>query len=193
VNEIVSSGRRQLPRSSKEVRLPDDTDQVSQFSQFYERYFDFVWRTVRFLGAPPESTDDAVQDVFLVAYRRLADFEARSAPRTWLFAIALRVLSDYRRSQKRRLRLLTQATTLPREPSPNPLERALNTELQRALIAAIDSLPEEQRAVFVMTELEDMSAPEIASALQVKLNTVYSRLRAARREMARMLTETAAY
>lgn len=57
------------------------------------------------------------------------------------------------------------------------------------IMAALDTLPDEQRAVIVLADVEEMSAPEIASALDVKLNTVYSRLRSARKSMAERLQQ----
>jgi RNA polymerase sigma-70 factor (ECF subfamily) len=186
----VPSKAELLRRTRQEIECSQDSDAASRFTDFYRQHVAFVWRTVRFLGAPPENIDDAVQDVFLVAHRRLVDFEARSSPRTWLFAISLRVVSDHRRSRKRQLRLLTQARTIQPEPSASPLDDTLNAETRDSLLSAIESLSDEQRVVFVMTEIEDMTAPEIASALQVKLNTVYSRLRAARRELTGMLKES---
>jgi RNA polymerase sigma-70 factor (ECF subfamily) len=164
-------------------------DPARRFTELYEQHFEFIWRSVRMLGATPDTADDAVQDVFLVAHRRLADFEARSTPRTWLFAIALRVVSDQRRSTRRRKRLLDAAQNMQRAPSLTPFDQAASAESRRALLAALEQLSDEQRAVFVLAELEDMTAPEIASALSVNLNTVYSRLRAARREVATRLRE----
>lgn len=178
------SADRAEPKPTAELR---SARPVAQFTALYEQYFSFVWRTVRFLGAPVDTTDDAVQDVFLVAHRRLADFEARATPRTWLFAIALRVVKDHRRSRRRRMRLLDQARNIERQPSASPFERSVSSEMQHKLLAALEHLREEQRMVFVLAELEEMSAPEIAAALQIKLNTVYSRLRMARQEMARLL------
>jgi RNA polymerase sigma-70 factor, ECF subfamily len=158
-----------------------------RFEQLYETHFDFVWRTVRYLGVPDASVDDAVQDTFLVAHRRLADFEARSSPRTWLFAIALRVVSDHRRSQRRRGRLHDELRNVAPALPQTPLEQIEKAQARRIVLAALEGLSEDQRAVFVLSELEQMTAPEIMQTLDVNLNTVYSRLRAARREFTKAL------
>ena len=142
------------------------------------------------LGMPADAVDDAVQDVFVVAHRRLADFEARSNPRTWLFAIAMRVVSDHRRSRRRRFRLLERALTLETPPSSTPYEAAISAEQRDMLLTALERLPDEQRAVFILAEVEEMSAPEISGALDVNVNTIYSRLRMARRAMASALGAT---
>jgi RNA polymerase sigma-70 factor (ECF subfamily) len=139
------------------------------------------------LGVPPDAADDAVQDVFLVAHRRMADFEARAGARTWLFAIAQRVVSDYRRSRARRMRLLDRASTVEATPAQTPFDTTARKERSEVLLRALETLPDTQRAVFILADLEEMSAPEIANALDVKLNTVYSRLRGARLAMAEQL------
>jgi RNA polymerase sigma-70 factor (ECF subfamily) len=188
--ETASGGSDRAAQTPKPEVQPND--RAARFTELYEQYLSFVWRTVRYLGVPAEATDDAVQDVFLVAHRRLEDFEARSTPRTWLFAIALRVAKDQRRSRGRRLRLLEQAASIERVSSATPFDKRVSAELERRLMLALGQLREEQRLVFILAELEEMSVPEIAAALQSNLNTVYSRLRVARREMTRILRQDAA-
>jgi RNA polymerase sigma-70 factor (ECF subfamily) len=148
-------------------------------AEVYETQFDFVWRSARRLGVASLHVDDVVQEVFLVVHRRLAEFEGRSALKTWLFGITRRVVRDHRRSARRK----------PAEPlgSLEPADQAGMADAQlsqrqetRALHALLDELDEDKREVFVLAELEQMSGPEIAEALDVNLNTVYARLRAAR-------------
>lgn len=151
------------------------------FSEVYEQHFDFVWRSARRLGVPESSVDDVVQDVFVTVYRRLADFEGRSQLKTWIFGILRHTISDMRRGQRRK-----PTSALDQEPADgrglSPQDAAVRSEGFKLLHEALASLPEEQREVFVLAELEQLSSPEIASALEVNLNTVYSRLRAARQE-----------
>jgi RNA polymerase sigma-70 factor (ECF subfamily) len=174
----------------KRERSPEQEVTLAQrYTELYERYFEFVWRSARYLGEPPSSLDDAVQDVFLVAYRRFQDFEARSSPRTWLFAITLRVVSDHRRSRRRKTRLLDSVKRMFSAPQPTPYDHTAHSERSRVLQSALDGLSDDQRAVFVMADLEEMSAPEIANVLHVNLNTVYSRLRAARREVTSSISQ----
>jgi RNA polymerase sigma-70 factor (ECF subfamily) len=160
------------------------------FTEFYEQHFDFVWRTIRYLGLPESGVDDAVQDTFLVAHRRFADFDERASRRTWLYAIAVRVVSSHRRSQRRRNRLLDQAKTVTPPTSRTPFESAAHVDMAQLLARALEKLPEAQREVFILAELEHVSAPEIARELNVKLNTVYSRLRCARAQVAHQLGVT---
>ncbi len=146
----------------------------------YAESFDFVWRSLKHLGVADAAIDDAVQDTFVVAHRRLADFEARSSHRTWLFGIALRVARDHRRARGRRERFLTAFGHKPTAEVKTPYDHTVRAEASRVLLGFLETLSEEQRAVFVMADLEQLTAPEISEALGVNLNTVYSRLRAAR-------------
>jgi RNA polymerase sigma-70 factor (ECF subfamily) len=163
----ADSGLRQRPRPS--------------FAEVYDEYFDFIYRSVRRLGIREAAVDDAVQDVFVVVHRRLEEFEGRSSLKTWLFGIALRVVKDHRRRARRK----DQPTEPLRESLVDahegcPHRAAQKAEAVRLLHEILDTMDDDKRAIFVMAELEQMSAPEIAEALDVKLNTVYSRLRAAR-------------
>jgi len=152
---------------------------VPSFEELYDAQVEFVWRTLRRLGVPEAALDDATQEVFMVVHRRLPEFQARSSPKTWLFAIAHHVAQTERRSRRRHAteplpELLASADSL----SPHTAS-VLKQELQRFYLL-LEQMDDERRAVFVMVEMEEMSAPEIAEALQVNLNTVYTRLRAAR-------------
>jgi RNA polymerase sigma-70 factor (ECF subfamily) len=149
------------------------------FEAIYEAHVDFVWRNLRRLGVPPSQVDDACQDVFLVVHRRLKDFAGKSTVRTWLFGIALRVASEHRRKLRR-----TDAFDVPLEEieggGPSPLEAAERQQAAALLEQFLEVMPEMHRPVFILAELEQMTAPEIADALDLNLNTVYSRLRLGR-------------
>jgi RNA polymerase sigma-70 factor (ECF subfamily) len=149
------------------------------FAEIYDENFVFVWRSLRQLGVI-ETIDDAVQDVFLVVHRRLSEFEGRSSVRTWLFGIALRVAKDHRRLVRRKGgHDPLDVQTADRLPGPDA--RAEATEALRLVHRLLDGMSEAHRAVIVLADLEQMSAPEMAEVLGVPMNTVYSRLRAARR------------
>jgi len=148
----------------------------------YDTHFDFVWRTLRRMGVLAPSLDDAVQDVFLVVQRRFSDFEGRSSEKTWLFGIVLRVASAYRKKRARTANEVPESDVTLIGSSPNPYEAARETEAAEIVQLLLDGLPEERRAVFVMVELEDLSPLEVSESLGVGINTVYSRLRLARRD-----------
>lgn len=162
------------------------TQVVPQFREIYDQYFEFVYRGARRLGVHSRSLDDATQDVFLVVHRRLADFEGRSSVKTWLYGITRRVAKDYRRRAGRKEKGMVSADgpishqLVADQNAPD--ENAARREAAQTLERILAGLDESRREVFVLAEMEQMTAPEIAEALSLNLNTTYSRLRTARAE-----------
>jgi len=158
------------------------------FDEVYDAHFDFVWRSVKRLGVADSAVDDVVQEAFLVVHRRLGEFEGRSSMNTWLFGIVLRVTRDHRRLVRRKSPHANQVDgptdpeTLTASAEHGPHERAVKTEAVEKLHAILDELDDDKREVFILAELEQMTAPEMAEALGLNMNTIYSRLRAARQE-----------
>lgn len=167
--------------SSSEQALSADVAPAGgaqSFAEAYEAHFDFVWRSARRLGVPDASIDDVVQDVFVTVYRRLSEFEGRSQLRTWIFGILRHTVRDLRRTQRRKP---TEAFSHePESRDGGPHEATIQREGTRLLHEVLETLDDDQREIFVLAELEQMSAPEIGLALEMNVNTVYSRLRAAR-------------
>jgi RNA polymerase sigma-70 factor (ECF subfamily) len=152
-----------------------------ELAGIYETHHAFVWRSLARLGVWPARLDDAVHDVFMVVARRLPEYEGRATMKTWLFAIAMRVAQAARRDAAReqrgrdRLQAVGPAEHLPHD----------DADAARMLHALLERLDDDQRAVFIMAELEGMTANEIAMATATKPATVYSRLRLAREALAR--------
>jgi RNA polymerase sigma-70 factor (ECF subfamily) len=143
-----------------------------------ERHHPLVWRTLRRFGVPARDVEDAAQQVFMTF---LAQVDALGAGKeaAFLVAVAVRVAANARRKVQRSPEVLGEdVTALAAPATPEGLlgEKQLREELDRALA----TLPLEQRAVFVLYELEGFTVPEIAEALQVPLGTATSRLRRAR-------------
>ena len=149
------------------------------FPAVYQEHFDFIWRSLRRLGVPESALDDAHQEVFIVAYRRLGEFAGRSKVKTWLFGIAINVVRHQRRANHRDRANEPLSESVPTE-QPGPLESAVNGEAKLLLEAFLSQLDPDKRAVFVLMELEQMTAQEVAEATESNVRTVYSRLRAAR-------------
>jgi RNA polymerase sigma-70 factor (ECF subfamily) len=166
-------------RHVADAAVPPKLESAEQlFTETYETYFAFVWRTLRALGVPTAALDDAAQDVFVVVQRRLGEFEHRSSLKTWLFGIAYRVAGNARRSARRH-----EALALPSEISsshPGPHELTERAEAAAFVERFLDGVDEAQRAAFTACVLEEMSVPDAAEALGVNVNTLYSRLRAVR-------------
>jgi RNA polymerase sigma-70 factor (ECF subfamily) len=160
-----------------------------KFATVYESYFSFVWRSARRLGVDEAQADDVVQEIFVVVHRQLAAFEQRSSIKTWLFGITLNVVRAHRRSLRTRpLHALTPGCPVDPETlsdgADGPHEAAIKAEAARLVDRLLEGLDDDKRAVFILTELEQLSAPEIASVLEIPVNTVYSRLRLARQDFA---------
>jgi len=180
------------PSSAVEPRYAERGERVAVFEapcfdDVYRAEFGFVWRSAKRLGLRDAGLDDAVQEVFLVVHRRLAEFEGRSSLRTWLFGITLRVVRDHRRSARRRDPGPPVDPDTLRATGGGPAESAEKAEAVRLLHALLDELDDERREVFVMAELEQMPMPEIAEALAINVNTAYARLRIARQEFEQAL------
>ncbi len=132
-----------------------------------------VWRFAAAL-VDPGSADDLTQETFLRAFRGLADFAGRSAPRTWLLAIARHVCADHIRTVQRRRRL---AARLPQpEPVPDPAGFS-------GVVALVRALPDERREAFVLTQVVGLSYEEAARACGVALGTIRSRVARARMQL----------
>ena len=150
----------------------------------YREHFVFVWRNARRLGCSDDWVDDAAHEVFLVATRRLDEFEGRSSARTWLFAITFRVVGRMRRDRARRGE---RAKRYELEHSERVTDAARETESAQFLRYLLLQLTEPQRVVLILSELEGFTSAEIAETLGVPAGTIDSRLRAARIELARVL------
>ena len=165
---------------------------VLSFEQVYERHFRFVWRVLRAFGVPHAAIDDSAQDVFLVVHRKLPQFEARSDIRTWLFAIARWVAT----SERRRLR--AKAThepideTVMGDTAHGPFEVTARNQAAQTIERILEEMAPEKRIVFLLMDIEEMKATEVAELLELNVNTVYSRLRLAREQFRDLLARHAA-
>lgn len=151
-----------------------------RYREMVGAHFDAVWRTLRGLGVPPGSVDDAAQQVFLVALRRL-DTIVPGSERAFLLGTAVGIASNARRSVARAREVADpDAFAGGVDPGPDPEEAALLSE-RRALVQQIlDRMPEELRTVFVLFELEGLTSIEIGTMLEIPTGTATSRLRRAR-------------
>jgi RNA polymerase sigma-70 factor (ECF subfamily) len=148
----------------------------------FREHADFVRRSLARLGVPQHSLDDALQDVFVVAVRRIHEFEGRAKLRTWLFAIAQRVTQRKQRDAFRHRRRIGAMSEAHAGTEPQADEGA-RRDAVRTLAALLEQLDEEFRMLFVLVELEGMSVVEVARSLDANVNTVHSRLRRARKQM----------
>ena len=174
------------PLASCETPAEVTSDRASEpptFDHVYEENVEFVWRSARRLGVGDHAIDDVVQHVFVVVHRRLAEFEGRSSLKTWLFSILLHAVREHRRTLRRKSPHWWGAPADPdliADSSRNPEQEAQRAEASRTIDLLLENLDGDKRAVFVMAELEQMTANEISEATGLDAKAVYSRLRAAR-------------
>ena len=161
----------------------------AEFAATYREHYGFVWRSLRRLGVPEDSVDDAVHDVFVVVARRLSEFEGRAAITSWLFAVAIRVAKHQRRSIARRQRRRDALARAVEVVAPSHADAHTQHDAARTLHALLDRLEDEQRHVFILMELEQLTGREAAEILGIKPATAHSRLRIAREHLRRHAAE----
>jgi RNA polymerase sigma-70 factor (ECF subfamily) len=159
--------------STKLLPLPAATeDEAVDIDALYRAHAATVARWARRLGGPQVEADDVVQEVFLLAKRRLARWEARAKVTTWLFRATEKIARRARRRQQ--LRQLLQRTfgAGTTATAGTPLEGLEREETCRRVYTLLDRLPERQRAAVILFELEGLSTQEIADLLGAQLATV---------------------
>jgi RNA polymerase sigma-70 factor (ECF subfamily) len=152
------------------------------FRAIFEANFASIWALLRRLGVAERDREDVANEVFFRVHERMDTYDPRRPIRPWLFAFAVRAASDYRRLARHKREVYDDLEAL--APGLSPDELALEREKQRIVLAALDKLDLDRRAVFVLHELDGCSVPEIAEALDIPEGTAYSRLRAAREQFA---------
>jgi RNA polymerase sigma-70 factor (ECF subfamily) len=172
--------------SAETFTEPGSVGQAS-FEQVYEEFFDFVYRNARRLGVPQGAADDVVQEVFVVLHRRLSEYDGRASMQSWVYGILANTVRDYRRSFRRKQAPLVTAERDeelgPASSSASPEQRAQRSRDVALLMELLEELPEQQRELIVLAELEQLSVPEICNLIGGNSNTVYSRLRVARENL----------
>lgn len=161
--------------------VPSTREERARLHTIAEANYDFVWRTLRRLGLTPSAADDATQQVFVVAGKRLASIEVGREKAFLYRAAALLAMESRRRD--RRERGDEEAVLGLADASPGPEELASRKQARAMLDLLLAELADESREVFVLFELEGMSIPEIAALLDVPSGTCASRLRRAREDI----------
>jgi RNA polymerase sigma-70 factor (ECF subfamily) len=171
-----------LSRPSLRALTVEADERPRLFRTLYDDHIDFVWRNLRRLGVFESDVEDRAQEVFVVAHRRFEEFEDRGhGARAWLFQIVLRVASDARRHHRRHPEVPDGGDATERVGvEPTQGDALARREALSRLDSALAEIDVDRRAVLVLHEIEEMTAPMIAQVLSIPLNTVYSRLRVAR-------------
>jgi RNA polymerase sigma-70 factor (ECF subfamily) len=191
---MPSLAKKPHPEPIRQLDLaerPTPADGITPES-LYETHFDRVWRNLRRLGVEEAALEDAAQDVFITVFRRWDTWdEGRSSVDTWIFGILRKVASRYRRGTKRRLARffpwggveVDEAPSARDTPSDSVEKKPAEALLERLLARVSPS----KRELLILVDVEQLSVVEAADALEINLNTAYSRLRAARAEFSESL------
>jgi RNA polymerase sigma-70 factor (ECF subfamily) len=161
---------------------------VHSFQAIYDAYYAEVARWIRALGGPAADQDDLIQEVFVVVYRRLHDFDGRNLA-GWLYRITAHQVRDYRRLVwikyifRRSIALSSEVASA----KPTPVMMLETRERQRNLERLLSRLSDPLRAAFVLFEVEGYTAEEISEMQSVPTNTVRARIHRARKKMTALL------
>jgi RNA polymerase sigma factor (sigma-70 family) len=163
-------------------------DEAVDIDALYRLHARTVARWALRLGGPQIDAEDVMQEVFVVAKRRLRTFEARARITTWLFRTTEKVVRATRR--RTRLRRLLALPDPPEDRTadtrPDPLETALRDETCRRVYRILDRLPDRHRRVLILFELEGLATQEISDLLEIKAATVRVWLHRARARFAQL-------
>jgi RNA polymerase sigma-70 factor, ECF subfamily len=169
---MVLSGRSLMSARTGEKRL----------TLLMQQHFDFIWRSMRRLGLDVADADDATQEVFVLASRKL-DVIALGSERPFLFGTALKIASTRRRTLRRRPEQTdVDVDEHDEQSAPGPERLTQLTQAREILQTLLAQMDLELRAPFVLFELEELTVSQIAELLSIPPGTVSSRLRAARAE-----------
>ncbi|HEX2869958.1 MAG TPA: RNA polymerase sigma factor [Polyangiaceae bacterium] len=158
-----------------------------EFEALYSAYFHHVTRWARAFGCPQADIDDVAQETFLVARRRLDQFQGGNAA-GWLYRIAQHVSRSHRRRAWLRRMLDRSPEATPSEARhPNPVEALEQREARRLMQTLLLQMTERRRTTFFLFEIEGYSGEEIAQLEGVAVTTVYTRLHHARRDFMNLL------
>ena len=163
-----------------------DARDTARLERVVRAEFAYIWRLCRRLGLPQGDADDALQQVFLTASRRLHDVKPGSE-RAFLYGVAVNVAAKWRETHARRREDLEASFDVFGAGLPSAEELLDHQAELRLLDALLDAMPGDLRSVFVLHEIEQQTAPQIAEALEIAVGTVASRLRRAREDFSARL------
>jgi len=161
---------------------------TAAFDELVRRYTSIVYRVLYKILRHEEDTQDALQDTFVSAYRALPRFRQDARFSTWIYRIATNAALMKARARKNNLVSLDHPTEDPDAQSAwdlpdwsaTPDEEIMTGETRRIMEDAIQALPPEQRAAFVLHDIQDLSSAETAQAMGITVSAVNSRLHRAR-------------
>lgn len=158
------------------------TSAAPSFAELFTEHAAYVGRLLRYLGVPDRDLDDACQDAFLVVHKKLDTLRPETPPRAWIYGICIHLAREARRrlaKQRARTERLDSERQFPAHGSPVDEVHAARQQV----LALLEVLDEDKREVFLLHDVEQLTMREICDALQIPLQTGYSRLRLARERL----------
>jgi RNA polymerase sigma-70 factor (ECF subfamily) len=175
------SGVTETPAPAQSGTDGPDTRQV------FASEFAWVWRTLQRFGVRSADLEDLTHDVFVVFHARRQDYDSARPLRPWLMGIAFRVASDYRRRASHRREVLRDEPDEPADSKPSPESASERAQRRQRLLTAFEKLDPDRLSILLLHDVDEVPVPEIARGMGIPLNTAYSRLRLARRDLAEAL------
>jgi RNA polymerase sigma-70 factor (ECF subfamily) len=172
-------GGKAVAMSNLQVESAEGAAAPDRFRSIVDKHYDFLWRTIRYLGVPDGQAEDAMQQVLCIVARRLSDI-APGTEMSFLFSSAMRVASEWRRADRRHPTIPVEDIDRFVGPSPTPEELVDTRRAQEVLREIVQSIPVDLRIVFILCEIEELTLAEAAECVGVPTGTVASRLRRAR-------------
>jgi RNA polymerase sigma-70 factor (ECF subfamily) len=163
--------------------VPSREDLAASFRALFLAQGSYVASSLRRLGVRDRDIEDVTHDVFLAVYRHLADYDPERPIKPWLFGFAVRIALGHKRRHSYS-REVVAAEIEAVDQAPTADEEIAAGQARSLVLAALGAIAEERRPVFILHDIDAIPMPEISSALDIPLNTGYSRLRLARAEFA---------
>lgn len=180
----MSTGANADAMSDEEVERLILAGEITLFEILMRRYNQRLYRVSRAILGDDSEAEDVMQDAYVHAYTHLNQFSGRAKFSTWLTKIAVNeaLARVRRRGRFVDIDLVSKSWRegMGISKTPDPEQQLLTGELKAVLEAAVDSLPESYRSVFVPREIEGMSTAETAECLDITEETVKTRLHRAR-------------
>ena len=196
MDEISESGNATSLSDIELVKKTVSGDRQA-YRELVEKYQQRIYSIAYGVLHNREDSLDVCQDVFIKAYRKLAKFRGDSSFYTWLYRIAINMAIDYRRKRKIAVEVEyddkistdeeTEKTGITAQ-AEIPSETLDRKEINKLVMDAIQKLPEEQKTVLVLREIEGLAYEEIAEVTGISIGTVMSRLHYGRRKLRDILT-----
>lgn len=163
------------------------------FALLVQRHQKMVYNLALGKTGSHHDAEEITQNAFLKAWQGLPQFQGKAAFSSWLYRLTLNAATDFLRQRGRHAKVVSLSDPdLPPIPdqSPTPEERSAAEADRQALWQAIEALPEQQRTILLLREIDGLSYKEIALALDLEEGTVRSRLSRSRKVLRKLLWKT---